>query len=132
MMSDETPPILGGIGWVDLTVPDAETVRDFYKEVTGWNATDVSMGDYNDYCMHSPEDGTVVAGVCHARGVNESLPAQWLIYIDVADLKQSIQRCIELGGKVLAEPRSSGPHGAFCVIQDPAGAVVALFQRGAS
>ncbi len=130
-MNDESTPILGGIGWVDLTVPNAERVRDFYKFVAGWSSSEVDMGEYSDYCMHSPEDGSVVAGVCHARGANASLPAQWLLYIDVADLQQSMQRCVDLGGKVLAGPRASGPHGAFCVIQDPAGAVAALFQRGA-
>jgi predicted enzyme related to lactoylglutathione lyase len=27
---------VGTIGWIDLTVPDAKSLRDFYSAVTGW------------------------------------------------------------------------------------------------
>ncbi|HMV99748.1 MAG TPA: VOC family protein [Acidobacteriota bacterium] len=125
----ETPQIeLGKIGWIDLTIEDADGVRDFYKSVVGWETSDISMGDYNDYCMHPPGSAPV-AGVCHARGTNVGLPAQWLIYITVADLEQSIARCVELGGAVLVAPKSAGEHGKYCVIRDPAGAVCGLFQK---
>lgn len=43
---------IGKIGWVDLTVEKAGEVRNFYSSVTGWETSDVSMGEYNDYCMH--------------------------------------------------------------------------------
>ena len=74
---------------------------DFYAGVAGWTPADVPMGDYADYCMHPPGDATPVAGICHARGANADLPPQWLIYITVADLDQSVQRCRDKGGKVL-------------------------------
>jgi predicted enzyme related to lactoylglutathione lyase len=48
------------------------------------------------------------------------------MYITVADVDASAQRCQELGGKVLDGPRPLA-GGRFCVIQDPAGAVAALF-----
>lgn len=56
------------------------------------------------------------------------LPAQWLIYITVADLEASTRRCAELGGEVLAGPREMGGQGRVAVIRDPAGVVAALFQ----
>jgi predicted enzyme related to lactoylglutathione lyase len=34
-MADDAKPGPGQIGWIDLTVPDAEAVRDFYQDVTG-------------------------------------------------------------------------------------------------
>jgi predicted enzyme related to lactoylglutathione lyase len=107
-------------------VPDAAGLRDFYQKVVGWTTEAVPMGDYEDYCMHTPQQGKAVAGVCHARGVNANLPAQWLIYITVADVDASAARCVELGGKVVSSPRELGGYGRFCVIQDPAGAVAAL------
>ncbi len=96
---------IGSISWVDLTVRDTETVRDFYLDVIGWKPSDVDMGGYQDYNMNLPEEGTPAAGVCHARGVNKDLPSQWLIYITVADLDKSIAKCVELGGKVIAGPK---------------------------
>lgn len=125
-MSDESRPQLGTVGWVDLTVPNADEVRDFYAGVVGWKPEALSMGDYSDYVMTSPDDGAGVAGVCHARGVNAGLPPVWLIYIRVADVDESVRVCLEKGGKLLAPVKSMGPNGRYCVIQDPAGAVAAL------
>ena len=124
-MSETSTPQLGTIGWTDLTVPNADEVRDFYAAVTGWMPQPLSMGEYNDYVMTTP-GGTGVAGVCHARGGNTGLPAQWLIYIIVEDLDESIRQCEAKGGKVIAGPKKMGPS-TYCVIQDPAGAVAGLF-----
>ena len=118
----------GTIGWFDLTVPNAEAVRDFYQAVTGWSASEVAMGGYSDYCMTPPGQTDPVAGVCHARGHNADLPAQWLIYITIADLDASISQCTAHGGQVLAGPKSLAGQGRMCVIRDPAGAVAALFE----
>ncbi len=114
----------GTVVWRDLTVSNAAEVREFYTRVTGWKADPVSMGDYQDYSMLT-DGGECVAGVCHARGVNDGMPAQWLIYIKVADLDRSIAECTALGGKVVHGPRTMGDN-RFCVIQDPAGAVAGL------
>jgi len=125
-MSDEGNVGTGTVVWRDLTVGNAPEVREFYTRVTGWKADPVSMGDYQDYSMLA-EGGECVAGVCHARGVNDGMPAQWLIYIKVADLDRSIAECTALGGKVIHGPRTMGDS-RFCVIQDPAGAVAGLIQ----
>lgn len=125
------PPAIGTIGWADLTVPNASELRDFYRDVAGWAVDDVAMGDYSDYCMRPPAAAQPAAGICHARGPNAALPAQWLIYITVADVDASAARCVALGGTVLAEPRGAGASGRYCVIQDPAGAVAALFTPAA-
>ena len=122
---------IGSIGWFDLTVENAADVRDFYKEVVGWSATTLSMGDYDDYCMNQPEDDKTVAGICHARGGNAGLPAQWLMYIVVADLEQSIAQCKALGGQIIAGPKTMGKD-RYCVIRDPAGAAAALYEYGDS
>ncbi len=113
--------------WIDLTVADATKVRDFYASVVGWTTSDVPMGAYSDYCMH-PGDGEPVAGVCHASGPNAGLPPAWLIYITVADLSASMDKCRELGGDVLTPVRDMGSYGMMAVIRDPAGAECALVQ----
>jgi predicted enzyme related to lactoylglutathione lyase len=120
------PPAPGTIGWTDLTVPDAAAVRDFYQAVVGWTAGEVDRGGYADFAMQAP-DGRTVAGICHARGGNAGLPAQWLVYIIVPDVDAAAARCTELGGRLLAGPKDMGPA-RYCVIQDPAGAVAALYQ----
>ena len=125
-MSEKNPEI-GSISWFDLTVPNAEQVRDFYSKVVGWRPSAVSMGDYDDYTMNAPDSGNGVAGVCHSRGGNVGLPAQWLIYITVENVDESAKQCVELGGKIMMEPKDMSGYGRYCIIQDPAGAVAALF-----
>ncbi|MCX6169624.1 MAG: VOC family protein [Ignavibacteriales bacterium] len=126
-MSQKKPEI-GSIGWTDLTIVNAEEIGNFYSKVVGWKSQPLSMGTYDDYVMNTPETGSSVAGVCHARGTNVGLPAQWLIYITVANIEESISVCKNLGGKILAEPKYYAEMGKYCVIQDPAGAVCALFE----
>jgi predicted enzyme related to lactoylglutathione lyase len=116
----------GTISWTDLTVEDAEQVRDFYEAVVGWTPSAVPMGGYSDFVMNA-DGGEAVAGVCHARGHNAELPPVWLVYITVDDLDHSLEQCQRLGGSVLAPPRSYG-GGRYCVIKDPAGAICALYQ----
>ena len=121
-MADTT----GTIGWIDMTVDDAETVRDFYKAVVGWGHENVSMGDYADFSMTTP-GGEAVSGICHARGSNANLPGGWLIYITVDDVEASAAACEAHGGEVIV-PVQGLAGGRFCVIRDPAGSTAALYQ----
>lgn len=124
-MSDESLGTPGQIVWQDLTVPDAAAVRDFYAAVVGWSAKPHPMGDYDDYEMQAPGSDQTIAGICYAKGPNANVPPQWLLYTRVEDVDASAARCVELGGTVLDGPRAMGAQ-RFAVIQDPAGAVMAL------
>ena len=122
-------PDVGAISWTDLTVKNAKAVRDFYAAVVGWKVSEVEMDGYSDFGMMRPGDKKMVAGICHARGENKNLPAQWLIYITVADLDASLQRCVKRGGKIVVKARALA-GGRIAVIRDPAGAVAALYEAG--
>ncbi len=128
-MSEMPQP--GQVGWVDLTVDDAPTVRDFYRAVVGWEYREVPMdeGAYADFSMTTME-GQDVTGICHNRGHNEGLPAQWLVYFTVADLDLAVSEVEARGGALLRAPVDM-EAGRYAVIRDPAGAVCALFQARA-
>ena len=121
-MADE--PKTGKVAWQDLTVPNAEPIRDFYAAVVGWRPEPVEMGGYADFNMVAP-DGTPAAGICFARGANARLPPQWLIYVTVLNLDASLETCLGRGGVVVDGPRGMGEQ-RFAVIRDPAGAHVGL------
>jgi uncharacterized protein len=139
--AEQTPPIdgaspdavtpVGRIYWLDLTVSDASTSRDFYRQVIGWSVQDVEMKDgdshYADYNMLG-EDGRPAAGICHARGLNAGLPPVWMIYLPVGDLAESIHRVEEEGGKILKTMRGDDEKHEYAAIQDPVGAHLALVQ----
>lgn len=121
----------GTVGWIDLTVTDAAAIRDFYGAVAGWTAEPVDMGGYADFTMIPAGGGEPVAGICHARGGNAGLPAQWLMYIVVEDLEASLAEVRARGGAVVRDIREMGPMGRYAVLRDPAGAVAALFEPAA-
>ena len=121
---------VGTIAWTDLTVPDAEGLREFYSRVVGWSSDPVSMGEYDDFNMIPTGGDGPVAGICHAKGGNAGLPPVWLIYIVVEDLEKSLAACREGGGEILVGPKEMGPGSAYAIIKDPAGAVSALYQTG--
>jgi len=129
-MSEQQKPEVGTLSWFDLTIPNAEEVRDFYSKVIGWKSEPVPMekGKYNDFNMIARESDLTVTGVCHAQGVNKNLPAQWLLYFTIKNLDKCIEECRTNGGKVIVESKDMGNFGRYCVIEDPAGAVCALFE----
>ena len=118
---------IGSIGWIDLTIPNAVDVKDFYAEVIGWKAEPVSMGDYDDFNMTI--DGTPKTGICHKKGGNANIPSQWMIYINIANMSASCAAVEKRGGKLLSEIKYIKGYGKFCVIEDPAGAVCTLFEQ---
>lgn len=125
----EMDKTIGAINWMDLTVSAADEIRDFYKNVVGWKTMDVSMGAYKDYCMLSPEDDVVRSGICHAKGVNAGIPPAWIMYINVANLDESMAQVINGGGEIVNGPRKMGEKSRYCVIKDPVGAYCGLFQH---
>ncbi|MFC9971184.1 VOC family protein [Spirillospora sp. NPDC127200] len=124
-------PHQGSLVGLDLTVPNAPQVRDFYATVIGWGVQGLKGGedydDTDDYFM-TGHDGAPVAGVCQRQGDHSDLPPQWMPYVSVDDLDAAVTKTLELGGAVVAGPKGQGP-GSYCVIKDPAGAMLALMQN---
>jgi uncharacterized protein len=128
VLVEEKPSNIGRIEWMDLTVDDASHIRNFYTSVVGWSSSEVDMGSYSDFNINLPGTQDTIAGVCHARGSNQNIPSQWLIYVRVESVADSAEKCKKLGGEVLDGPRRMGGSN-FCVIKDPAGAVMALLSN---
>ena len=113
----------GTVGWIDLTVGQADQVRDFYRQVVGWGVSEVEVEDHVDYSMTA--DGVDVAGVCWRRGVNANVPAGWIPYFVVTDLEASL-RAVREGGGEIVQVRQEQSNG-IAMIKDPSGAVCALW-----
>ncbi|GAB1422745.1 hypothetical protein MASR2M15_29840 [Anaerolineales bacterium] len=54
------------------------------------------------------------------------MPPVWMVYLGVEDLDASLATCQRLGGQVLVAPSDENGH-TYAVIQDPAGAICALY-----
>lgn len=119
----------GRIAWLDLTVADAPSIRDFYQDVVGWSVEEVAMedsdGPYADYAL-CRSDGAPVAGVCHARGANRGIPPVWMICLPVGDLDESLDRVRGGGGQVVDVRKGASGEHEYAVVRDPVGAFLAL------
>jgi len=116
------PPHLGGrIAWVDLTVEDATTSRDFWAHVGGFDGVEaVSMGRYSDFTLTT--DGKGAAGVCHRQGPNAGTPPVWMVYFTVDSLDRALAETRDRGGEVL------DLRPPMAVVRGPEGAIAALYQ----
>ncbi len=117
---------MGSFLWQDLTIEHAKDIKKFYESVVGWEFSEQSMGNYVDYNVQDADDN-IIAGICHAKGVNKNIPPQWLLYVKVENVEQSAKSCVNLGGKIIEGPRKMGKNN-FAVIQDPAGAIIAIIE----
>lgn len=128
-MTNTPTPTYGTLLSADITVPNADELRDFYKEVVGWEAEPLELhdeeGTYSDYVMKDSA-GNWVSGICHKRGANKDLPSQWIVYVTVESIEVSIERCLSLNGCVLKKSLNEDGTIQYALIQDPAGAVLAL------
>lgn len=122
---------LGSVIGFDISVPDADGLRDFYRAVIGWGCTGLDMGDYEDYFMTVSPGNETVAGICHARGINADLPPVWLAYVSVPDIDAAIVAVRANGGETVTPVKGDPGSWRYCVIRDPAGAHIALMQAGA-
>lgn len=120
---------LGQIVWADLTVENSTDLKDFYKEVIGWDVHNVTMKDgeeeYHDYAMMSSLENAT-GGVCTKRGVNKGIPSQWIIYISVENVAESLAKALEMGGKSIHEIKNKEGNLQFAIVEDPVGAVFGL------
>lgn len=59
-----------------------------------------------------------------ARGV----PPHWMIYVAVTDADKTAEKIAPAGGKVVAPPFDVMDYGRMAILQDPAGAMISIWQ----
>jgi predicted enzyme related to lactoylglutathione lyase len=122
-MGERTSYSPGTFCWADLGTPDTAASGQFYGELFGWEAEPLGDAPYEMLTLR----GQNVAGLY--RPPDDQPPPGWLSYVSVQDADATASRARELGGDVLLEPHDVGVgRGAF--LQDPQGAIVALWEPG--
>ena len=116
-MTDWARPV---VHW-EIVAADAERQAAFYGALFNW---DIGDGPIMQIApgLGGPEPGP--AG--HIRA--GEAPAVSL-YVQVADLRASLERAAELGGSILAEPFDLPGGPTLAAIADPEGNVVGLVQQ---
>ncbi|MCA9752150.1 MAG: VOC family protein, partial [Gemmatimonadetes bacterium] len=107
---------------------DARKTVPFYRDLFGWAVREAPMPQGTYYLLE--REGHEVAGLYDLMTIQreQGVPAHWLPYVLVASCDEALERAEEFGGKVLMGPHDVMEHGRMGVIQDPTGAVLAVWQ----
>lgn len=130
-MTEVTRHEPGSFSWVELATSDPPAAKAFYTALFGWTAVESPMGPGPEEIYTRLQlDGKDVAALYRmmqeqaARGV----PPNWLCYVTVASADEAARKAGELGGTVLAGPFDVEDYGRMAMLQDPEGAVFAVWQ----
>jgi predicted enzyme related to lactoylglutathione lyase len=118
----------GTFCWADLGTSDAAGAKRFYTGLFGWSFEDRPMTPDSFYTMFQREGKAVCALYQQDPQQAQSMPPHWLSYISVESADASAQRAKSLGGSVVMEPFDVFEVGRMTLVQDPSGAVVALWE----
>lgn len=124
-MPDEKPGH-GFFCWNELMTRDLEGAKKFYTKLLGWEAADSGMPGM-DYTLWKVGGKDVGGMMAMPKEIPAQVPPHWMAYIAVDDVDATAKKVGDLGGKLMHDLMDVPGIGRFVTIQDPTGAVVALF-----
>jgi predicted enzyme related to lactoylglutathione lyase len=128
-MPERTQYAPGTPSWIDLSTTDRAAAKEFYNGLFGWTYEDQQAGPEATYTMASLK-GATVAGMADLMSdqVAQNVPPHWLTYVTVSDADATAKTAAAAGGAVLAGPFDVVDAGRMAMLQDPTGAIVAIWQ----
>jgi predicted enzyme related to lactoylglutathione lyase len=122
----------GALCWTELTTRDTKSAESFYTQLFGWSAkhsTPDSPMEYTEFSIQGqPSIGMMPMPATMPPGV----PSYWMPYFQVSDCDATTAKAKELGAGVMVPPQDIPSTGRFAVLQDPQGAVFAVFRFAAA
>jgi predicted enzyme related to lactoylglutathione lyase len=115
--------------WIDLATTDPAGAKAFYRGLFGWEFDDRPIDGGGVYSMAQIE-GYNVAGLgemppdMQAQG----MPSFWASYVKHSDVDAVAAKVAAAGGTLMFPPMEVMNEGRMAMLQDPAGAVVGVWQ----
>jgi hypothetical protein len=119
----------GTFSWTDLSTTETAGAAAFYGALLGWEGEEMPAGEGVTYWMMRL-GGRDVAGMSAMREEQRAAgaPPAWLSYVTVAGVDAAAARAGELGGAAMMLPFDVLDAGRMALIQDPQGAVFAMWE----
>lgn len=116
----------GALCWTELTTGDTKAAEKFYTQLFGWGAKHSTMPgmEYTEFQV----GGTSEGGMMPTPKDMPNVPPNWLPYFEVRDPDASAAKAGSLGAKMIVPPTDIPQVGRFAIVQDPQGAVFAIFK----
>jgi predicted enzyme related to lactoylglutathione lyase len=121
----------GSFCWFELATTDQEAAKAFYAALFGWTSNDNPMGPAGSYTIFRLGDRDAAAACTldsaqRAQGV----PPNWQVYVLAENADAAAAKASSLGATVIVQPFDVMDLGRMAVMQDPTGAVFAVWQPG--
>ncbi len=130
-MTEVTRHEPGSFSWVELATSDPAAARSFYTNLFGWGVADTPMGPGPDEVYTRLQLAGKDVGALYKmmkEQAAQGVPPNWLCYVTVASADETAQKAKDLGATVLAGPFDVEDYGRMAMLQDPEGAVFAVWQ----
>lgn len=112
----------GQFVWHELMTTDTKSAAQFYSKLVGWKTKAwAEDGSYTLFQMA----GRQMAGLM--ANPTPGAPPSWLTYIGTPNVDAAVKQAQSLGAKVHKEPSDIPTIGRFAILEDPLGAVFAVF-----
>jgi predicted enzyme related to lactoylglutathione lyase len=113
--------------WIQLLSRNAKKAAPFYRSVGGYDVVEnTSSNRLSDYVLTS--EGYARATVRTIPRHRGDVQPNWLPFVRVKSVNESVALAKQLGGKVALEPKPELFGGRVAVITDPAGAAIGLLE----
>jgi hypothetical protein len=110
----------------EIAARDLDRAAQFYEDLFGWTVQEERTEGYR---LVETAEGSIGGGLLKTP---EDVFPYVTIYVEVADLLESLKKAEELGGKVVVEPMPIPGVGSFAMFLDPDGVVMGLIEERAS
>lgn len=127
-MPEVTGHAPGSFCWMELGTSDSGAAKKFYSSLFGWESEDTPAGPGMTYTMLRLGGKDVGALYQLTEQYHKGVPPHWLCYVSVISADESAAKAKSLGATVTMEPFDVMDVGRMAMIQDPQGAMLALWQ----
>jgi predicted enzyme related to lactoylglutathione lyase len=113
--------------WIQLLCRDAGKAAQFYRKLGGYDIIENTQTNrLSDFVLAS--EGYARATVRAIPSANKETQPDWLLFVRVKNVGESVTQAKLLGGQVLVEPSKELFDGRVAVIADPTGAAIGLLE----
>ena len=110
--------LTNGVAWFEISSDKPDSAENFYGELFSWQFSKVPgiTADYRG--IKAP--GQSIVGALVSAGAETPTYATFGVIVD--DVEATCRRAKEVGGSVVVEPVTYGPHGmTYAYLADPSG-----------
>ena len=131
-----TMPKHGEFCWNELGTTNVEACKSFYSGLLGWKFkenTPMACPDGSEmiYSEISVDGQKQFGGMFQMGKEFGEIPSHWMSYVAVDNVDATAEKVTELGGSIYVPPTDIPNTGRFCIIKDPAGAIISLITLAA-